>query len=265
MNRITPFFVLTLLLCALTYFVLSQPVQAATTNSQVCVDDMFEPNNSLSTAAALSFSSTNNLVACGMPGTDVFQFNVPSGTVASMTITFTTGTTPANIMLNVYGSSLSAVASSHFFTIPASATQVENITSVALTDISTTIVLSYDNEFQYELELAIDNQSPSLTSASFNVSQTAANGTPVGTVVGTDPDGDVLSYSIVGGNLGGAFTINPTTGVISVANNSGFATTSFYNLAVRVTDPGGLTATANVSVSIISPPMTSIYLPILMR
>lgn len=86
-------------------------------------------------------------------------------------------------------------------------------------------------------------------------------GTIVGTVVATDQDvGQTLSYAILGGNPGGAFTINATTGEISIANPGAvdFVQNPQFNLIVQVTDaqgsssvPGGLSDTAIVTIGVL--------------
>jgi hypothetical protein len=76
------------------------------------------------------------------------------------------------------------------------------------------------------------------------VNEGAANGTPVGTVTGSDPDaGAVLTYSFTpGGDAGGRFAINPTSGQITVANGALLdrETAASHGVTVRVTDQGGL-------------------------
>ena len=67
------------------------------------------------------------------------------------------------------------------------------------------------------------NDPPVVTAGqSFSVAENTANGTAVGTVVATDPDvGQTLqNWQITGGNTGGAFAINATTGQITVANST---------------------------------------------
>jgi hypothetical protein len=55
----------------------------------------------------------------------------------------------------------------------------------------------------------------------FSLAENSANGTVVGTVAANDPDvGDTHTFSIVSGNVGGAFAINPTTGQITVADST---------------------------------------------
>lgn len=86
-------------------------------------------------------------------------------------------------------------------------------------------------------------------------------GTIVGTVAASDQDvGQTLSYAILGGNPGGAFTINATTGEISIANPGAvdFVQNPQFNLIVQVTDaqgsssvPGGLSDTAIVTIGVL--------------
>jgi Ca2+-binding RTX toxin-like protein len=68
---------------------------------------------------------------------------------------------------------------------------------------------------------------------------------PVGTIVGTpvavEPNDDQqLKWEIISGNNGGAFAINQSTGLITVANSSAidFEVNPVFNLTVRVTDNG---------------------------
>jgi hypothetical protein len=97
------------------------------------------------------------------------------------------------------------------------------------------------------------NETPVLNNTAFGVVENSANGTVVGTVTGTDVDaGHTLTYSIVGGNTGGAFAINPTTGQITVVNAAAvdFETNPTFNLTVRVTDNGSLFDDATVTVNL---------------
>jgi hypothetical protein len=50
------------------------------------------------------------------------------------------------------------------------------------------------------------------------VGTSATRGMEVGRVVATDPNGETLTFAIQGGNAAGAFSINPATGSINVAN-----------------------------------------------
>ncbi|MCG6154801.1 cadherin domain-containing protein [Rubinisphaera margarita] len=104
------------------------------------------------------------------------------------------------------------------------------------------------------IQLTDVNETPTINDASFTVDEEAPVGTVVGTMTATDPDaGDMLTFSITGGNTGGAFTINATTGQITVATPSAvdFESTPIFSLTVRVTDAGGLfdEATATIFVT----------------
>ena len=98
------------------------------------------------------------------------------------------------------------------------------------------------------------NHAPTDATLSFGVvSENAANGTNAGTITGVDPDaGAIFTYALID-NAGGRFAINPTTGVLSVANGTlldyEFATS--HNVTVRVTDQGGLSIDKTVAVRVV--------------
>jgi hypothetical protein len=89
---------------------------------------------------------------------------------------------------------------------------------------------------------------------SFNVSETAANGTSLGLVTATDSDAGTTfsNWSITGGNTDGIFAINSGTGVLTVSDNSNldFETTTSYVLSVTVSDGANTSSVETVSVSI---------------
>jgi hypothetical protein len=55
------------------------------------------------------------------------------------------------------------------------------------------------------------NQAPIISNQSFSINENATNGTVVGTVVASDPEGQALTYSILSGNTNHAFAINANT------------------------------------------------------
>jgi Ca2+-binding RTX toxin-like protein len=83
------------------------------------------------------------------------------------------------------------------------------------------------------------NAPPTAASFSGTVNENAANGTSVGTVFGTDPDNDALTYGLVD-TAGGRFAIS-STGVISVGNAAliDFETQTSHAVTVRITDSRG--------------------------
>ena len=91
------------------------------------------------------------------------------------------------------------------------------------------------------------NEAPTAADASFTIAENA--GTP--SVTASDPDaGDTISYA-TGGNADGAFAID-ANGQITVANGSllDHETAPSRTLTVTVTDSGGLTDTATVTVGV---------------
>jgi hypothetical protein len=104
---------------------------------------------------------------------------------------------------------------------------------------------------QVTVDVTDVNEAPVVNDQSFDVAENAAAATAVGTVAATDPDaGEVLSYAITAGNTGGAFAIDAGTGAITVANLSALdpATTPVFSLTVEVTDSGGLSDDATITI-----------------
>jgi len=109
------------------------------------------------------------------------------------------------------------------------------------------------------------NTQPSISSALFNINDNAVNGTIVGNVTATTSNSFPVVYSIVSGNTGGIFSIDSSTGRITVANSSAlnFSTTPSYTLVVKALSvDGGLVGsnrynTANVVIDIFPSPLTS--------
>ena len=96
------------------------------------------------------------------------------------------------------------------------------------------------------------NHPPSIQNQDFQLNENIPNGTDVGTAVASDLDaGQTLTYSLVSGNTGGAFAINDSTGMLSVAN--GAALKLDFALVVKVQDNGvgELSSQAIVAINII--------------
>lgn len=76
-------------------------------------------------------------------------------------------------------------------------------------------------------------------------------GTAVARMTATDPDrGDHLVWSIVSGNTGGAFAIDPDTGVITTAGPLDFESLAGYVLTLRATDHGSPVLSADETLTI---------------
>lgn len=82
------------------------------------------------------------------------------------------------------------------------------------------------------------NEPPVTGDFEFAILENVANGAAVGTVMASDPEHAPLTYAITSGNNDGVFVINPTTGAITVANNTTVdaETTNLYVLSVNVSD-----------------------------
>jgi len=99
------------------------------------------------------------------------------------------------------------------------------------------------------------NEDPTVNSASFSIDEHSADGSAVGTLTASDPDaGDSLSYSIIAGNDQGLFSIDSSTGKITVNNGTDldFEVDPTYTLTIRVADSGSpaLSKTATVTINL---------------
>ncbi|QQL45498.1 cadherin domain-containing protein [Sulfuriroseicoccus oceanibius] len=95
------------------------------------------------------------------------------------------------------------------------------------------------------------NEAPVASDGSGSVAEDATVGTAVATVAVSDPDaGDSASFAITSGNTGGAFAIDSATGAITTAAALDYETTSSYTLGVSVTDGGGLSDAATVTIAV---------------
>ncbi len=85
------------------------------------------------------------------------------------------------------------------------------------------------------------------------VNENAANGTAVTRVLARDADaGDTITYSIQSQSVNGAFTINSSTGMVSVADGSllNFENRTSHSLVVRATDANGLNAERTLTINL---------------
>ncbi|UVO55318.1 cadherin domain-containing protein [Sphingomonas sp. SUN039] len=102
----------------------------------------------------------------------------------------------------------------------------------------------------YDVDIAPLPDAPdSLTVSGGTIAESAAIGTVVAQLTGTDPDpGDTLSYQLLNANT--PFSINAVTGALTVAAPLDFETTRFYDLSAAVFDQTGLSRTLNFRVNV---------------
>ncbi|HYU65411.1 MAG TPA: cadherin domain-containing protein, partial [Jatrophihabitantaceae bacterium] len=107
------------------------------------------------------------------------------------------------------------------------------------------------------------NEPPTITGGTFSIAENTANGTTVGTIAASDPEG-ILTLSITPlSNIGGAFAIS-NTGEITVANGAAvdYETTPVFTLTVTASD-GTFTVPATVVVNLTNDTTEPIPNPIL--
>ncbi len=109
----------------------------------------------------------------------------------------------------------------------------------------------------FAMTFPIMAQDPPDISLVFYLEEKSPNGTVVGAVTGTDPNGDPLVYSIVSGNGSGAFSINSTTGDILVADQAQliFEQNPTFELGIEADDLNGGIITVQVVINLIDIPL----------
>jgi subtilisin family serine protease len=103
------------------------------------------------------------------------------------------------------------------------------------------------------ITVAAVNDAPTFTAEpyAFLVIEGSAAGTAVGSVTSTDVDGGAAVYAITGGNNGGAFQIDASSGAITVATPASVTlANSAFQLQVSVDDGAGGTDTSTVTITV---------------
>ncbi len=95
------------------------------------------------------------------------------------------------------------------------------------------------------------NARPTVNDQRFVIPRSSPNATFVGFVVATDANGtDTLTWSITSGNDSGAFMIDPTTGEITVADETQLTTAETRSLTVKVEDSDGAFDEATIQIQL---------------
>lgn len=113
-------------------------------------------------------------------------------------------------------------------------------------------VVSVDGEtdtFTLTINVTSVNKAPVIYNKEVNLIDSATNGTGVANMTATDREGNTLTYSITAGNLDSTFSINSSTGVVSVADHTKLnqLLVPRYDLTINVSD-GTNNSTATLAI-----------------
>ena len=117
--------------------------------------------------------------------------------------------------------------------------------------------LTYDETFT--INVSDVNEAPTdITLSNASVAENAGSNATVGTLSGTDPEADAITYTITAG--GSDFNLDGTT--LRATNSFDYEVTNSYSVTVRVTDGGSLTydETFTINVSDVNEAPTDISL-----
>lgn len=194
--------------------------------------------NEVPTISAASFSLAENSANATVVG----SVSASDPENATLTYSITAGNTGGAFAIASNGQITVATASAlDFETTPGFTLTIQ--ASDGTNSASATITITLTNV----------DEAPVFAAApySFNLAENSANGTTVGSVSATDPEAATVNYSITAGNGSGAFTINSTTGALTVANATPLdrETTPTFTLTVQASD-GSNTSTATVTITL---------------
>jgi hypothetical protein len=180
----------------------------------------------------------------GNSGSGNLQFTAESN-AAWLSVNVSSGTAPATLIVAADPSG-----------IPAGATRnaALSLTAIGFPNQSITIPVSLaaGNTFQFPIAEAVaQQQAPAILggTGTFSVSEDAAVGTILTTIVANDPDGDPLSYAITAGNSAGRFAISGA-GILSLAAPLDFESLASYALTVSVSDGINTAVTGSVIIRV---------------
>ena len=125
----------------------------------------------------------------------------------------------------------------------------------AMSSFELTVEVS-DAEFTTDAQIIINvdaDDPPVIEAQTFEILEGTANGSEVGTIVATDPEGTPVTLNILSGNTNDAFALEGTTGVITVndASQLDFDVNPSFALEVEAMDAFGLTSSATITINIL--------------
>lgn len=93
------------------------------------------------------------------------------------------------------------------------------------------------------------NSSPTIADQTFSISEDAIMGASIGTVSASDADNDTLTFSISSGNSDDVFSMNSSSGEITLAGTLDFETKPAFSLSISVSD-GEESSSATVTINL---------------
>ena len=91
------------------------------------------------------------------------------------------------------------------------------------------------------------------SSYDLSIAENVGGGVSVGTILATDDSGNTpITYSITGGNTGGMFAINATTGEIITAGDPDYESLSSYTLQINATNSVGAIGQTLVNIAVLN-------------
>ncbi len=180
------------------------------------------------TPMSIDENSANGTIVGSVSASDVDAGDLQSYTIIGSTPVSPFAIDTASGIIRVTDSALLNFESQQSITLQIQVTDIGGLTS------TTSIVISLNDV----------NETPTLINlAGGTVQENRGAGTFVGQLSAVDPDaGEVLNWTMVD-DANGTFVVNSTTGRIGVAAGAvlNFEQTAAYDIAVEVTDSGGLT------------------------
>lgn len=212
----------------------------------------------------IAVADVNEFAATPIADTNAGANQIAEGSAAGSVVGITASSSDADATTNIITYTLDDSAGGRF-AIDA-VTGIVTVAPAAVIDYevqtSHTIIVratSQDGSTQvrsFVINVLDLNDTPPVIAAgqSLTLAENSTAGALIGTLTAVDPDGlGVLqNWTIVSGNVGGAFTLNPSTGQLTVANTAAldFESTPFFTLVVTVSDGSGTSLPEFVTVQL---------------
>ncbi len=176
----------------------------------------------------------------------VQNFAIESAGATTLTVSSITSSNPAYTISNIPTSI--DIGTTETFTVTLDGSSVgtfDAVISIVSNDLD-------ESPFTFSITGEIGTNQPPDISYIFYLDENSPNGTTLGAVVATDPEGDQLTYSIVSGNTNNAFSLGSTSGILTVNDETAldFETTPVFNLVVQADDGNGGVSMVDITINL---------------